>query len=160
MARSLERIVELGRKDAAQVREVLDANPDLPIILVTENGPNDFSWYYHEGIGARVEHLLFPEFVEGWGLNEEKIYDDLGDAVEDVATHLFEEWYDHAYKYATLEQRQSMREAIPDDGLTAFCGYDYDYEHNVSIDHMAEVLAYELVNDMPWQEYVVVRGWL
>ncbi|MBR3328890.1 MAG: hypothetical protein IKG22_16390 [Atopobiaceae bacterium] len=159
---SATKMAERGIEQAAQVRDVLDANPSLPVVLLTDSGPSDYPSYYHIGIEARVEPLLWPDVVEmqgrTFGLNTEKVYNDEDDAVDDVAEWLFEVWWDHAFEHGM--RRVRIGDEAPDDVLTEFCGYEYDYDGEVSLGIMADYVAREIVADMPWQSYVVIRGWL
>ncbi len=114
-----------------QVRSVLNANPNLPIVLLTEavSSWDGYQYYYHEGIEARVEWLLEPRKLEKelgttFGLNYDKVYSDFDDAREDIADWLYdcsdEPWEDGDY------------------------------------DRIAEMIA----NDLPWVETIVIWGCL
>lgn len=144
---------------AAEVAQVIAEHPDLPIKVLAPSTPSDYDMYWHDATGARVAWLLYPDEVQGadlrsyCGLNCERIYSDETDATDDVAGWLFDNWWDHAQTHGMRYERNGE---APDDVLTEFCGYEYDYEHNVSIDRMAEELAFELVDDMPWHEYIVI----
>ncbi len=115
-----------------QIRKVLNENPDLPVVLLTEAVSQDLGWsyYYHEGIEARVEWLLNPsklydQIGTAFGLNLEKIYDDEDYARDDIAESL----YDNA------------REPWDDDG-------EYDR------------IAQMIVDDLPWVKTIVIWGCL
>lgn len=152
-------IEKQGLERATKVAQVIAEHPDLPIKVLAPSTPSDYDTYWHDVTGARIDWLLYPDEVQGvdqrnyCGLDCERIYSDETDAVEDVAGWLFDNWWNHAQTHGMRYERYGE---APDDVLTEFCGYDYDYEHNVSIDRMAEVLASELVEDMPWHECIVI----
>lgn len=151
--------IDIQLERAAKVAKVIAEHPDLPMVCLAPSTPSDYDTYWHSIVGARTARLLYPDEVQGvnqsnyWGLNSERIYSDESDAVEDVAGWLFDNWWDHAQIHGMRYERHGE---APDDVLTKYCGYDYDYKHKVSIDRMAEVLAFELVEDMPWHEYIVI----
>lgn len=150
---------------AAKVAQVIAENPDLPIKVLAPSTPSDYDTYWHDVTDASVAWLLYPDEVQGnalnsdmrryVGLNYERIYSDEDDAVEDVSGWIFERWFDFARDNG-MRYESDYRNKAMDDALTEFCGYEYDYEHNVSIDCMAEALASKLVEDMPWHEYIVI----
>ena len=144
-------------KEAKQVREVLNANPDLPIMLLTPSTTSydGYNSYYHEGIEAEVQNILRPFEVNRktgsyWGLSDEKYYTDEDDAAESVAEFLFYVWDDTAREHGFSPSYT----AIPDDALTEFCGHG----KHASLSDMSEDLARHIVEDMPWQKYVVIRA--
>ena len=144
---------------ATKVAQVIAKHPDLPIKVLAPSTPSDYDTYWHDVTGARVAWLLCQDEVQGTdlsnycGLNCERIYSDRTDTVDDVADWLFDKWWEHAQ---TCGMRYECNDESPDYVLTEFCGYKYDYEHNVSISRMTEMLAFELVEDMPWHEYIVI----
>ncbi len=114
-----------------QVRKVLNDNPKLPIVLLTEAVGNwdDYQYYYHEGIEAKVEWLLDVSKLEKqvgmtFGLNPEKIYSDYDYAAEDIADWLYDNSDD------TWEDGEYSR--------------------------IAEMIA----DDLPWEETIVIWGCL
>ena len=151
MARTHERTIELGRKNSEQVRNVLDQNPDLPIIMITENGPDDVAWYYHEGVEASVDWLLFGEFCDGL-VQFDKIYNDEDEAEDEIAERLFESWWDCAVEHG---MRDKVRiEEAPSDCLTEFCGAESN------LGDLADALARAISESLPWGKWVVIRAWL
>ena len=156
---------QMDVKEAKQVREVLNANPDLPIMLLTPSTDSydGYNSYYHKGIEAEVQNILRPWEVNKktgsyWGLSDEKYYTDEDDAVEDVSEWLFYAWNDDARANGHVPQFQHVQDLDEDEAMTTFCGYRYDYSNDVSIELMAENLARHIVEDMPWQKYVVIRA--
>ena len=144
---------------AMQVRAVLNANPDLPVMLLAPSVGGEYESYYHEGVSAFVERVLMPrevgrELGTDCGLNEERYYTDGDGAAQDVAEWLFEGWYDAARESGLFPTWRG----IPDDDLTAFCGLEYAYEEGASLAVMADRLAGAMVEAMPWREYVIVRA--
>lgn len=149
--RSLERAVELGRKNAEQVRDVLEQNPDLPVIMITENGPDDYAWYYHEGVEASVDWLLFGEFCNGL-VQFDKIYNDQDEVQDEIAEGLFESWWDCAVEHG---MRSKVRiEDAPSNLLTEFCDAESD------LGDFADTLARAISESLPWGKWVVIRAWL
>lgn len=133
--------IKMGKDANAKLRKVLNDNPDLPVILLTENGPDDYYSYYHEGIEASVTELLFGSDVPNMGLDECRIYDDSDDVAEHIAESLYESWSDLAMWY---------RFATDLDELLGFDAADF-----------ADTLADAIARDgMPWEKYVLVRAWL
>lgn len=151
MARTHERTIELGRKNSEQVRNVLDQNPNLPIIMITENGPDDFAWYYHEGVEASVDWLLFGEFCDGL-VQFDKIYNDEDEAEDEIAERLFESWWDCAVEHG-MRDKAHIEEA-PSDCLTEFCGSESN------LGDLADTLARAISESLPWGKWVVIRAWL
>ncbi len=125
-------MTETKPSENEQIRSILNANPDLPVMLLTEavGSWDGYQYYYHEGIEAKVEWLLEPRKLEKelgttFGLNGEKIYDDEDEATNDIA-----EWlYDNA------------DEPWDDDD---------DYTR----------VARMIVDDMPWEKTIVIWGCL
>lgn len=152
MGRTIERTIQLGRKNAEQVRNVVEQNPNLPVIMITENGPDDYAWYYHEGVEASVDWLLFGEFCDGVGVQFDKIYNDEGEVEDEIAECLFESWWDCAIRHG---MRGKMRvEEIPSDFLTEFCGAESN------LGDFADTLARAINESLPWSKWVVIRAWL
>lgn len=115
-----------------QVRSVLNANPTLPIVLLTEAVGNwdDYQYYYHEGIEAKVEWLLNADRLHdrlgtAFGLRLEKIYSDEDKAAEDIS------------------------EALYDNGRLP-------WDDASECDRIARMI----VDDLPWEETVVIWGCL
>ena len=152
MRRSLERTIELGVKNAKQVRDVLEQNPDLPVIMITENGPDDYAWYYHEGVEATVDWLLFGEFCDGAGPQFDKIYNDEDEVEREIAESLFESWWDCAVDHG-MNGRLGLND-IPSDVLSDFCGVEVD------MGDFADTLARAITDSLPWSKWVVIRAWL
>ena len=120
---------------AERVRQVLDAHPGLPVLVLAPATPCDYSTYYHEVMGAGVCRLLFPSEVErlygdSYGLNVEKTYDDVDEVEEDVYDWLWEN-VDNPFV----------------GGLTAY-GLPWRDVYGPVARMMAE--------DMPWRDYVVI----
>lgn len=153
MARSVERTIELGRKNAEQVRNVLEQNSDLPVIMITENGPDDYAWYYHEGVEASVDWLLFGEFCKDVpGVQFDKIYNDEDEVERELSEALFESWWDCAVEHG---MRNKVRiEDAPSDLLTEFCGAESN------LGDFADTLARAINESLPWGKWVVIRAWL
>lgn len=152
MARTMERRVELNLKNAEQVRNVLEQNQGLPVIMLTENGPDDYSWYYHEAVEAKAEWLLFGEFCEGVGIQFDKIYDDEDEVEDEIAESLFDSWWDCAVDHG---MRSKVRiEENPSDVLTEFCGAESN------LGDLADTLAHAISDSLPWSKWVVIRAWL
>lgn len=115
-----------------QVRKVLNDNPTLPITLLTPGVSDwgDYVYYYHEGIEAKVEQLVYPRKLEEkydttFGLNYDRVYDDPDDAREDIADWLYD------------------------------CS-DEPWENDDDYDRIAEMIT----DDLPWEETVVIWGCL
>ena len=151
MGRTIERAIELGRKNAEQVRNVLEQNPDLPVIMITENGPDDYAWYYHEGVDASVDWLLFGEFCDGM-VQFDKIYNDEGEVEDEIAERLFESWWDCAIVHGMCGKMRI--EDAPSDFLTEFCGAESN------LGDFADALARAICESLPWGKWVVIRAWL
>lgn len=133
--------IKMGKDANAKLRKVLNANPDLPVILLTENGPDDYYSYYHEGIEASVTDLLFGSDVPNMGLDDCRIYDDSDDVAERIAECLYDSWYD----------------------LACYCGGGDALDEILGFDaaDFADKLADAIARDgMPWEKYVLVRAWL
>lgn len=153
MARTLQRTIELNRQSAERVRAVLEQNPELPMITITENGPDDYAWYYHEGVEASVDWLLFGEFCKDVpGIQYDKIYNDEDEVQNEIAEGLFESWWDCAVEHG-MPNRVRIEDA-PSDLLTDFC----DAESNLG--DFADTLARAISESLPWGKWVVVRAWL
>lgn len=151
MGRTIERTIQLGRKNAEQVRNVLEQNPDLPVIMITENGPDDYAWYYHEGVEASVDWLLFGEFCDGM-VQFDKIYNDEYEVEDEIAERLFESWWDCAVDHG-MPNRVRIEDA-PSDLLTEFCGAESN------LGDFADALARAICESLPWSKWVVIRAWL
>lgn len=149
-----------------QIAKVIAGHPGLPVKVLAPSTPSDFSTYWHDAYGASIEWLLYPTEVQGdywkdrshWerhyvGLNDEKIYSDEDDAVDDVSEWLFGVWYDEAHKHG-MGQLESAT-TIPDDLLTTFCGFNYGYSP-FSMADMCDEVARAMVRDMPWHETIVI----
>lgn len=133
--------IKMGKDANAKLRKVLNANPDLPVILLTENGPDDYYSYYHEGIDVNVTELLFGSEVPNMGLDDCRIYDDSDDVAECIAEALYDSWYDAAI----------------------WCGGSNALDELLGFDaaDFADKLADAIARDgMPWEKYVLVRAWL
>ena len=152
MARTMERRVELNLKNADQVRNVLEQNQGLPVIMLTENGPDDYSWYYHEAVEAKAEWLLFGEFCEGVGIQFDKIYDGEDEVVCEVSEALFESWWDCAVEHG-MSGKLGLND-VPSDVLSDFCGVELD------MGDFADTLARAICESLPWSKWVVIRAWL
>lgn len=135
--------IKMGKDANAKLRKVLNANPDLPVILLTENGPDDYYSYYHEGIEASVTDLLFGSDVPNMGLDYDRIYDDSDDVAECIAECLYDSWYDLAGCCGTDGNETLSR-------LLGFDAADF-------ADKLADAMARD---GMPWEKYVLVRAWL
>lgn len=151
MGRTIERTIELGCKNAEQVRNVLEQNPDLPVIMITENGPDDYAWYYHEGVDASVDWLLFGEFCDGM-VQFDKIYNDEDEVEDEIAERLFESWWNCAVVHG-MRGLPSI-EGVPSDFLTEFCGAEFN------LGDFADTLARAICESLPWGKWVVIRAWL
>lgn len=144
---------EWGTQMSRNIRKVLNDNPDLPVIVLAEQvGCDEFTSCFLEGVRAEVDWLLWPRDTDLWGLNDERIYYDEDDAVEDVAYGLFDHWWDGAVRHG-LRQRANEPQ---DDALTRFCGFEGS---DMSLYGMADKLARKLVRDAPWKQYVVIDAW-
>lgn len=151
MGRTIERTIQLGRKNAEQVRNVLEQNPDLPVIMITENGPDDYAWYYHEGVDASVDWLLFGEFCDGM-VQFDKTYNDEDEVEDEIAERLFESWWDCAIVHGMCGKMRI--EDAPSDLLTEFCGAESN------LGDFADALARAISDSLPWSKWVVIRAWL
>lgn len=151
VARSIKRTIELGRKNAEQVRNVLEQNPDLPVIMITENGPDDYSWYYHEGVEASVDWLLFGEFCDGM-VQFDKIYNDEDEVECELSEALFESWWDCAVEHG-MSDKLGLND-VSSDVLSDFCGVEVD------MGDFADTIARAITESLPWSRWVVVRAWL
>ena len=149
---------------AAQVRAVLDANPDLLVMLLTPDGGGECGTCYHRGVSARVESILMPRAVERelgstCGLDEGRYYTDGDDAAEAVSEWLFEGWWgaalDHSGRALCLPTERPG--ASMGDALTDCCGACRGACRHGLAD-MADRLAVAMVAEMPWREYVVVSA--
>lgn len=173
VARSIKRTIELGRKNAEQVRNVLEQNPDLPVIMITENGPDNYAWYYHEGVEASVDWLLFGEFCEDVpGVQFDKIYNDEDEVANDIAISLFDSWLDALDDWllpiekAFLDTHELESDEEIDEKLHEFTEATLN-ESGWSTDNYMEVLE-ELADEfsafftksLPWSKWVVIRAWL
>lgn len=148
----------MSRKGDEQLRSLMAEHPDLPMMVNSPSLPSDYDTYYLDVCSARVDCILKPDDVEKrygdyHGLNCEKYYNDEDDAVEDVSEWLFEIWFDKAWLYGMSFASTKAN----DDILTEFCGYEYDYGNDVSIATMADNVARAIVQDMPWQDYIVIE---
>ena len=133
--------IKMGKDANAKLRKVLNANPDLPVILLTENGPDDYYSYYHEGIEAGVTDLLFGSDVPNMGLDDCRIYDDSDDVAECISEALYDSWYDAGI----------------------WCGGSNALNELLGFDaaDFADKLADAIARDgMPWEKYVLVRACL
>lgn len=153
MARTLQRTIELNRKSAERVRAVLEQNPELPMITITENGPDDYAWYYHKGVEASVDWLLFGEFCEDVpGVQFDKIYSDEGEVECEVSEGLFESWWDCAVEHG-MSGKLGLND-VPSGVLSDFCGVEVD------MGDFADTLARAITESLPWSKWVVIRAWL
>lgn len=153
MSRTLKHAMQLGRKNAEQVSNALDQNPDLPVIMITENGPDDYAWYYHEGVEASVDWLLFGEFCEDvYGVQFDKIYNDEDEVECEVSEGLFESWWDCAVEHG-MSGKLGLND-VPSDVLSDFCGVEVD------MGDFADTLARAITESLPWSKWVVIRAWL
>lgn len=144
---------------STEIRNLLEEHPNLPIMVLAPSVCGDYDSYYHDATDASVVGILKPDDVKRQcgdyeGLNPEKYYNDYDDAAEDVSECLFDSWMDHAIRHGC---EPFHKDKAPDDILTEFCGYEYDYTHDVSMATMADNLASEIVNYMPWQDYIVIK---
>jgi hypothetical protein len=133
--------IKMGKDANAKLRKVLNANPDLPVILLTENGPDDYFSYYHEGISVSITDLLFGSEVPNMGLDDCRIYDDSDDVAECIAEALYDSWVDAAIWCAGSNRLEE---------LLGFDAADF-------ADKLADAMARD---GMPWEKYVLVRAWL
>lgn len=145
----------LALEHAAKVAQVIAEHPDLPMMCLAPSTPSDYDTYYHDVCDAKVTGILKPDDVKrrysGYcGLNCERYYWNDDDAAEDVAEWLFELWYDEAQRHGMGKYESAT--TIPDDILTWFIGADDGY----SAYDLAENVAWKLVEDMPWREYIVI----
>ena len=147
------------KERARQVRDVLDAHPSLPIMVLAPSVPTDYDSCYHDVIDADVQYVLQPDDVhranahkanDGYvGLDYEKFYTDEDDAVEDVSEWLFDVWYNEAIRHG-MPFRSPYGEPTQSDALTEFCGASSD------MGNFSDTVARAMVRDMPWREYVII----
>lgn len=140
-----------------ELRELISKHPGMPMMVNSPSLPSDFDTYYLDVCSAGIESILQPDDVnklygDYHGLRSDKYYNDPDDAEEDVSEWLFETWFDRAW----LHGMSFASTKANDDILTEFCGYEYDYANDVSIATMADNLARAIVEDMPWQDYIMI----
>ena len=141
---------------ANQIAEVIAANPGMPIMCLAPSTPSDYDSYYHDACRASVVSILKPfdvdrKYGDFRGLNSERYYTDEADAMEDVAEWLFEIWYDVSLEHGMSNGPLGLVESN-DDRLTKFIGADEGY----TAYDLAENVAWKIVEDMPWHDYVVI----
>lgn len=141
---------------AAMVAQVIAEHPNTPMLCLAPSTTTDYDTYYHDVARADVQHILKPHEVNRkygtyCGLSDGKYYDDETDAMEDVAEWLFEGWYDVAVRHGMSNGSLGLTESN-DDRLTCFIGADASY----TAYDLAENVAWEIVEDMPWHEYIVI----
>ena len=134
-----------------KLRKLMAEHPDMPLMANCPALPSDYDHYWLDVCGASIETILKPGDVERQygdclGLNDEKYYWDEDDAVEDVTECLFECWFDLALRHGMPYEYRD----IPDDALTEFCGAE------LSIGDLSEDVARAIVDDMPWQDCIVI----
>ena len=118
--------------DHASVRSVIDENDSLPLIVLAPSTPSDYDTYYHEVTGANVVDLLNArtverEYGETYGLDPERIYNDIDEVAEEVEDFLWD-----SYRLAN--------EAI-------------DFATWIPI---YRPIAKMMAEDMPWKKFVVI----
>ena len=144
----------MTKKGDSQLRELMAAHPDMPLIAKCPALPSDYDHYWLDVCGASIDTILKPDDVKRkygdcYGLNDENYYWDEDDAIEDVAECLFECWFDFALKHGMPYEYKD----IPYDALKKFCGAESD------MDDFAEDVATRIVEDMPWQDCIVIDCW-
>lgn len=141
----------MTKKGDNQLRELIAAHPDMPLIADCPALPSDYDHYWLDVCGASIDTILKPSDVKKkygdyFGLNDEKYYWDEDDAIEDVTECLFECWFDLALKHGMPYEYKD----IPDDALTKFCGAES------GMGDFAEDVATCIVEDMSWCKHIVI----
>lgn len=141
----------MTKKGDAELRKLMAEHPDMPLMADCPSLPYDFDNYYLDVCGAHVETILKPDDVKKkyrhyFGLDYEKYYWDEDEATEDVAEHVFDAWYDIALEHGMYNDYSKT----PDELLTEFCNAES------GLGDLSEDLARAIVDDMPWQDYIVV----
>lgn len=123
-----------------ELREVLTENPDLPILVLSNDIGGGFDNYYHFVTDTHVEDMLFPDEVEKlygdtYGLNPERWYSDLNEAQEDIEGWLWD--FDHGSEYTKENGPQNQ------------------YFEWVKVYGQ---IAWMMAEDMPTHKYIVIRA--
>jgi len=85
-----------------KLRDVIAANPDLPIIVLSHEVGGDYDSYYQDVTDVSVEDLVFPNEVESlygdtYGLNPERFYADVDEVQDDIEGWLYDN--DHGSEF-------------------------------------------------------------
>ena len=144
----------MTKKGDVELRKLMAEHPDMPLMAKCPSLPCDYDSYYLDVCGAYVETILKPDDVKKkyghyFGLDSERYYWDEDEAIEDVGEHVFDTWFDVALTHG-MENDYSK---TPDGLLTEFC----DAESGLG--DFSEDLAKAIVEDMPWQDYIMVDCW-